>query len=231
MPNLPKFKNKQLLETALTHRSYVNEHPNLEDNERLEILGDSVLNFIVTSYLYKTYPDLPEGEITRQRSKLVDEAQLFCFAQDLNLGDKIQLGKGAERDGSRQKPSVLSDTLEAILGAYYLDQGIEAVRQYLEPLIASAIKTDATPKQYEDSPHIDPKSRLQQWMLKYISKDNPIYEIISETGPDHDKEFTAKVMVEGQVYGKGKGKSKKEAEKQAATNALRRLGLDRTVLS
>jgi ribonuclease-3 len=222
MSELPPFQTPALLARALTHRSYLNEHPEEggEDNERLEFLGDAVLGFAIAELLYKHYPDLPEGDLTRRRARLVDEKQLAQLAQQLDLGSVMRLGRGAEKEGGRQKPSLLSDTFEAVLGAYYLDSGIEAVRGYIESLFAPIVEST-------DFQHLspDPKSLFQQWVLTQIGRQNPRYLIVSEVGPDHNKEFAAQVLVLDEVYGVGVGKTKQEAEKQAALEALKRLGV------
>ncbi|MGF1479304.1 MAG: ribonuclease III [Cyanophyceae cyanobacterium] len=220
---LPPIRNVKLLNQALTHRSYVNEHAEAEaDNERLEFLGDAVLGFIVGELLFRRYPQMNEAELTRLRSKLVDEKQLSQLAQDLGLGEKIRLGKGAQRDGARESSALLSDTFEAIIGAYFLESGVEAVRNYIELLYQSVdyFQADGSVKSL-----IDFKNRFQQWALANVGE-NPCYRIINESGPDHAKEFTAQVCVQGVVYGVGQGRRKQEAQKQAAEEALKRLGLE-----
>jgi ribonuclease-3 len=220
---LPHFHNRALLELALTHRSYVNEHPEVQDhNERLEFLGDAILNFLSGDYLYKKYPQQPEGHLTRMRSNLVDERQLAQFAERLGLGQQIKLGRGAERDGGRQNANLLSSTFEAIIGAYFLDtdSDIAAVQDFVEPLFEDYYKNHS----HTDADFANPKSQFQAWALATIGE-NPRYEIIDERGPDHAKEFTAKVWVKQQSYGQGQGRSKQEAEKAAARDALANLGL------
>ena len=224
---IPDITNKKLLQQALTHRSYVNEHPDqATDNERLEFLGDAVLGFLVGELLYKTYPEMSEAQLTRLRSKLVDETQLTNFAKQLNLGELMRLGKGAEKDKGRESPSLLSDTFEAIIGAYYLESGIEAVRDYIKPLFMSVAEEILTSQSDAKTQNlVDSKNCFQQWALANKGK-NPQYEIIDESGPDHAKEFTARVIVDGVVYGKGKGRRKQEAQKRAAEEALKKLGLN-----
>ena len=223
---IPLINNKKLLKQALTHRSYLNEHPEQEgDNERLEFLGDAVLGFTIAELLYQNYPEMSEAHLTRLRSKLVDETQLTNFARELGLGKMILLGKGAEKDNGRESPSLLSDTFEAILGAYFLESGIEAVQNYIKPLfmpVAEKILTSVPEDRAQNL--VDLKNRFQQWALAEIGK-NPIYEIIAESGPDHAKEFTAQVKVNNKVYGIGKGRRKQEAQKQAAESALKSLGI------
>lgn len=223
---LPDIKNKKLLQQALTHRSYVNEHPEEEDNERLEFLGDAVLGFLVGELLYKTYPEMSEAHLTRLRSKLVDETQLANLAKELTLGQLMRLGKGAEKDRGRESSSLLSDTFEAIIGAYFLESGIEAVRDYIKPLFMSvAGKILASPPNTNSKNLVDSKNRFQQWALANKGE-NPQYQIIEESGPDHAKEFTAQVSVRDIVYGIGKGRRKQEAQKRAAESALKKLGLE-----
>jgi ribonuclease-3 len=224
---LPKIRDRQLFTQALTHRSYVNEHPEAQaHNERLEFLGDAVLGFLVGELLYKTYPQMSEAQLTRLRSKLVDENQLSKLGKELGLGNLMRLGKGAEKDKSRENPSLLNDTFEAMIGAYFLDSGIEAVRQYIEPLFKSLVQelvsaqTDTSKKTFVDS-----KNRFQQWALANYGE-NPIYKIIEESGPDHAKTFSVQVCVQGKVYGIGTGRRKQEAQKQAAKSALKQLGIE-----
>lgn len=213
----PIFKDIRLWEKALTHRSYLNENPDVEeDNERLEFLGDAVLGFLVGKLLYKTYPQMREGELSRLRSRLVNnEHQLAQFALSLHLDQYLHLGKGAEKDGTRQNPEVLSDTLEAVIGAYFLDAGIDAVQAFIEPFFAS-IAEEVTATSELDKNY---KGRLQEWALAYVGE-IPRYFIVQESGQDHAKEFTAEVHIGSQVYGVGIGESKKTAEKRAAKAAL-----------
>ncbi|PSB17036.1 ribonuclease III [filamentous cyanobacterium CCP1] len=217
---LPPFHDRALLELALTHRSYVNEHPEVQaHNERLEFLGDAVLNFISGNFLYKRFPYKAEGELTPLRSALVDEQQLAKFAEMLELGPLMKLGRGAEREGGRQNANLLSSTFEAIVGAYFLDTNsdIVAVQNFVEPLFEAHCKD-------KPLPNINFKSQFQAWALATIGE-NPKYEITGETGPDHAKEFNAIVRVNHQIYGKGQGRRKQDAEKDAAKNALEQLGL------
>jgi ribonuclease III len=222
--SLPPIKNQQLLQLALTHRSYANENPEVGGhNERLEFLGDAVLGFLVGEMLYRLYPEMNEAELTRLRSCLVDETQLGRIAEQMNLGAKMRLGVGAAKDNGRDNPSLLNDTFEAIMGAYYLDAGINALSIYIQPLFqALAAELIAESAKSEQSSLIDSKNRLQQWALAH-HKETPKYQIIAESGLDNQKEFTAQVSVKGIVYGIGKGKRKKTAEKQAAIAALEKL--------
>jgi ribonuclease-3 len=215
---LPRFQNTQLWETACTHRSYFNEHPEVEeDNERLEFLGDAVLGFLVGKLLYQKYPQMREGELSRLRSRLVNnEHQLAQFALSLNLNQHLRLGKGAEKEGTRQNPEVLSDMFEAVIGAYFLDSGIEAVQAFIEPLF-SAIAEQVTARSELDQNY---KGQLQEWALAEFGL-IPRYFLRKATGADHAKEFTVEVRIGNQVYGVGVGESKKAAEKRAAQAALR----------
>ncbi|PSB13145.1 ribonuclease III [filamentous cyanobacterium CCP2] len=220
MPNLPPFQNPLLFLQALTHRSYLNEHPAVgEDNERLEFLGDATLGFVVGAMLYRRYPSLPEGKLTQRRSQLVDQPQLATIANALDLGSQMRIGRGAEKDGGRQNPSLLSSTFEAVIGAYFLDSGFEAVQAYVEELFCSAVEGGGRSS-------IDPKSRFQQWALANLGHQNPTYRVIDESGAAHAKQFTMVVMVGETVYGVGTDRSKPEAGKRAAADALRRLGLE-----
>lgn len=231
MHQLPIIKDEKLRLRALTHRSYVNEYPDAgEHNERLEFLGDAVLGFVVGELLYhKRYrdrPEMSEAQMTRLRASLVDEKQLTQFAIQLGLGKLMRLGKGAEKDGGRQNPSLLSDTFEAYMGAYYLDAGIEAVREFITSLFSAVIDQIGWDKSEDaKSQHlIDSKNRFQQWALE-VHKENPQYFTIAESGPDHAKEFVVEVRVKNQVYGSGSGSRKQDAQKQAAEIALKQLGI------
>ncbi len=226
IPRLPTFRDPSLLNLALIHRSYANEHPEVEqNNETLEFLGDSVLNFLSTHFLYRLYPEMNESQLTRLRSALVDETQLADFANYLELGKKMKLGKGAIKDKARKNDSLLSDTFEAIIGAYFLDSGIEAVRNFVEPLFESAAEglLDRQPDD-QSSILLDAKNRFQEWVQANVGPTQPKYETIAQLGPDHAPDFTVEVKVGNQVYGVGKGRSKKEAEKRAAELALKQVG-------
>ncbi len=221
MFNLPPFRNPALLRRALTHSSYLNEHPQVvEDNERLEFLGDAILGFVISDFLYHHYPEMSEGQLTHLRSALVDGKQLAKFATALALGEQMLLGKGAAvKDGGRQNQKLLSSTFEAIIGAYFLDSGIKAVCDFLEPLfkpVAEGIVATQSDVNF--------KSVFQKWAQTNIGN-NPQYFIINEFGPEHDKEFTAEVCVGGKIFGIGKGHGKQAAEKSAAKAALKKIGL------
>ncbi|KKD36586.1 MAG: ribonuclease III [Limnoraphis robusta] len=228
MDKLPIIKDEKLRLRALTHRSYVNEHPgDGKDNERLEFLGDAVLGFIVGELLYHyNSEELSEAKMTRLRAALVDEQQLGKFAAQLGMGEIMRLGKGAIRDGGYQNPALLSDTFEAYIGAYYLDAGIEKVREFITPLFKKVadqiIGINAEEKDSESL--IDSKNRFQQWALAEFGE-NPKYVIVDQFGPDHAKEFIAEVRVRDQVYGSGKGRRKQDAQKKAAEAALKKVGI------
>jgi len=224
-PTLPTFKSENLWLQALTHRSYANENPGNEHNERLEFLGDAILQFIVGNFLYQRYPHFAEAELTRLRSQLVDEVQLAKFAQILKIGEFIRLGNGAKKSGEQQNPSLLSDTLEAIIGAYFLDAGLEPVREFIHTLLLGVVEDFQTTNSSSFKNNlVDVKNQLQQWALKEFGPDGlPEYFLIEETGPDHAREFTFGVRIQNKVYGQGKGVRKQEATKAAAIAALEKI--------
>lgn len=227
---LPVLRDRALFELALTHRSYINENPEVTgDNERLEFLGDAVLGFLVGEMLYQLYPSMNEAQLTHLRSRLVDEKQLGKLGAELGLGKLMRLGRGTAKDGGRNNPSLLNDTFEAVIGAYFLDAGIAAVREYVLPIFTALAKQqvknyrlNAIELQPKTATFIDSKNRLQQWTLSSYGT-TPVYEIIAEIGPPHAKQFTARVLVEGKVYGIGKGNRKQEAQKRAAESALQKI--------
>lgn len=205
------FKNKELLQLALTHSSYANENKLKKNNERFEFLGDSVLGFVTAEYLFSEYQNRPEGEMTKLRAAVVCEKSLFKFSEQIDLGKYILLGKGEEGTGGRNRPSVISDAFEAVIAAIYLDGGMESVKPYILSFIKDAVKREAGFK--------DNKSLLQEEIQKV--KGNALtYEEVGEEGPDHDKTFVFRVKLNGEVVGEGKGRSKKEAEQAAAGAAL-----------
>ncbi len=216
------FHDTLLLSRALTHRSYLNEHPDaLEDNERLEFLGDAVLDFVVGAWLYNRYPEMPEGDLTRMRSALVHTEQLAEFANQIELGRAMRLGHGEAQAGGKNRPGLLCDTFEAVVGAIYLEKDIEGVREFITPfLIASSEEILINHKDE------DPKSNLQEWAQAqgYAA---PVYVTKNTSGPDHSKMFEVDVIVNNQVYGSGIGSSKQAATKAAARAALDKLGLNR----
>jgi ribonuclease-3 len=216
------FNDYLLLSRALTHRSYLNEHPEaLEDNERLEFLGDAVLDFLVGAWLYNRFPEMAEGALTRLRSALVRTEQLADFARQLKLGDAMRLGRGEDESGGRERPALLCATYESLVGAYYLDKGILAVSEFVEPMLESvAEQLLNTGKTH------DPKSRLQEW-TQSKGEGAPIYRTVSAIGPDHAKVFEVEVLIHERVYGRGMGHSKQAAAKSAARQALEVLGVAR----
>jgi ribonuclease-3 len=222
MPSLPVFRDRSLLTLALTHRSYVNEHQEIpEHNERLEFLGDAILAFLVGELLYRRYPEMDEASLTRLRANLVEETRLAEFARELEIGELLRLGKGAIKDNGRSNPAILADAFEAIIGAYYLDSGLDAVRDYIDGLFVPAACHFVTAPTTA-VPFIDPKNRLQQWALARFAR-NPEYRIVHQSGPDHAREFTAEVWVNNVLYGTGAGKRKQDATKAAALDALKHL--------
>ncbi|TVX97708.1 ribonuclease III [Cohnella terricola] len=209
------FRNSALLKQAFTHASYVNEQrgARIADNERLEFLGDAVLQLTVSEYLFRLYPDSPEGELTRLRASIVCEPSLVRFAEALEFGKVVLLGKGEEQTGGRSRPSLLADAFEAFLGALYLDQGLDVVRSFLERHMFPALPRDG------QAPLKDYKTELQE-KVQQLSMGALDYRIVEEKGPAHDREFVAVVGIGKQQLGKGVGRSKKEAEQQAASEAL-----------
>jgi len=209
-----------LLSRALTHRSYLNEHPEaLEDNERLEFLGDAVLDFVVGAWLYHRYPEMPEGDLTRMRSALVHTEQLAEFAVKIDLGRSMRLGRGEAQAGGRTRPALLCDTFEALIGALYLDGGIPAVNHLIEQLLI-----DAAEDILENNKNEDPKSLFQEWAQSQ-GYPAPQYMTKNSFGPDHSKIFEVEVIIEGKPYGSGSGQSKQAAAKAAAHLALVNLGI------
>lgn len=203
----------QLLEIALTHRSYSYELGGLPTYERLEFLGDSVLGLIVTAELYQRYPDLPESRLSPLRSGIVNTVALADVARALGLGSHIKIGKGEESSGGRDKSSILADSLEALFGALYLDKGFEVTKSIILPLISPVIGSAL-----EKGAGLDGKTALQE-LLAERNLGVPEY-VVRDSGPDHDKDFVADVLVHGKVVGRGEGKSKREAEQIAATMAF-----------
>lgn len=212
------FKNKQHLFQAFTHSSYVNEHrmKSVESNERLEFLGDAVLELTVSRFLYENFPNLPEGELTKMRAAIVCEPSLVNFANQLKFGEFLLLGRGEEQTGGRKRPALLADVFEAFIGALYLDQGIEIVISFLEKIVFPKIKTGAF------SHVMDYKSQLQEFIQKDSSRLLE-YVIVSETGPAHAKVFVSNVKLDNEEIGTGTGKTKKEAEQNAAAMAMTKL--------
>lgn len=214
------FDSYFILMRALTHRSYLNENKDaLEDNERLEFLGDAVLDFIVAEWLYNHFPEKPEGDLTRLRAALVHTDQLASFAESVSLGQALRLGRGEIQAGGRQRPSLLCDAFEALVGALYLEKGIDRVNDFMVPLLEDVVDDIFQTHMDEDT-----KSRLQEWAQGH-GHTSPRYILISEEGPDHAKTFTMEVRIGNRSYGSGVGSSKQSAEKAAAREALIEIGL------
>jgi ribonuclease-3 len=217
------FANKALLQRALTHRSYLNENPDypLEDNERLEFLGDAVLDFVTGEYLYHRFPEMPEGRLTNLRSALVRTETLAHFASNLNLGDYLFLGRGEEESGGRRRPAILCDAFEALIGALYLDSGLEMARQFVYQVIDPALQEILASDIDKDA-----KSRLQEVAQSHYQL-TPTYRTVKEQGPDHAKEFTVEALIGDKIYGRGTGFSKQNAAQAAAQQALQVLAKER----
>ncbi|MBE0447981.1 MAG: ribonuclease III [Actinobacteria bacterium] len=211
------FNNKGLLFQALTHRSYSFEKDLPETNEKLEFLGDSILNLLVTEYIYHKFPELNEGDLAKLRANIVNANFLAEIAQELHIGECILMGKGAEQTGGRTRVSILGDALEAIIGALYLDQGMEATKEFVLKNFKSLIDERASLGQFGD-----PKTRLQELVMATYGN-IPRYRTVEEYGPVHDRSFVVKVYINDQVWGQGVGKSKKKAEQGAAKEALKKL--------
>lgn len=215
------FNNPQLLLRALTHRSYVNEHASpIGDNERLEFLGDAVLDYITAAMLYQQYPDMKEGRLTRLRASLVRAEQLAHVARLLEIGPLLRLGKGERASGGRTRDKLLSAALEAVVGALYLDQGIEAVRVVMVPLFEPLVE-----QVLENQGLVDAKSRFQEWAQANLSI-TPHYDTIDIEGPDHARQFTVGVFVGDSQWGEGQGRNKQIAAQRAAEAALKRAQAD-----
>ena len=212
-----RFKNITLLQNALTHSSYANErwHNSLLSNERLEFLGDAILGMTVAKYLYQTFPDRPEGELTRMRADMVCEQTLAKVAARIDLGKHLLLGNGEEQGGGRTRNSILADAVESVIAASYLDGGMEAAQRFIEQFILVEVPV----KKLHNA---DYKTALQELVQQ---KKNQVlsYALVGESGPDHDKQFDVEVKLNGQVVGTGSGSSKKRAEQAAAHAALEKL--------
>jgi len=220
MHKLLIFNDEKLLRRALTHRSFVKNFDESGHNERLEFLGDAILNFISGEYLYEQNPEMAEDEMTRRRSALVDEKQLARFATEVGLDFRIRLGEGAKREGGYTNPNILSSTFEAVVGAYYLDnkRNIEVLRPLIEELFESVPKDVMVVRS-----SIDSKNKLQEFVQANGAITPPTYDTEQVGGMSHAPEFLAKVYVNGKVCGEGKGRNKKDAEKEAAADALAKL--------
>ena len=212
-----QFHNISLLQNALTHSSYANErwHNSLLSNERLEFLGDSILGMLVAEYLFRTFPDRPEGELTRMRADMVCEKTLAAVANSIHLGDHLLLGHGEEQGGGRSRNSILADAMESVIAACFLDGGMEAALRFIKRFILVEVPVTKLH-------NADYKTQLQELVQQ---KRNQVlfYTLAGETGPDHDKQFEVEVSLNGNVVGRGKGSSKKRAEQDAARAAIENL--------
>ena len=214
------FKNPEILYQALTHSSYANEMYNstnktYKSNERLEFLGDSVLELITSEFLYNKYKDSQEGELTKLRASAVCESSLSACAKDLELGDFLLLGKGEDATGGRERESILSDALEAIIGAIYLDGGFTNAKEFIHKFVLQDLN--------DKTLFFDSKTILQEIVQDRSKKQKIKYKLISEVGPDHNKTFTIGVYLDNELLGRGKGRTKKTAEQEAANQAIKKL--------
>ena len=212
-----RFQNITLLQNALTHSSYANErcHNSLKSNERLEFLGDSILGMVVAEYLYKNFPDRPEGELTRMRADMVCEKTLASVAARINLGHHLMLGNGEEQGGGRSRDSILADAVESVIAASFLDGGMAAARSFIEKFILVEVPV-------RKMHNADYKTALQE-LIQQKKNQTLSYALVGESGPDHDKRFEVEVSLNGRVIGTGTGSSKKRAEQMAAQSALENL--------
>lgn len=213
-----KFKDRSLLENALTHSSYANEvRHGLSSNERLEFLGDSVLSIVVSEHLYRRFPKMPEGELTRLRASLVCEKALCGFSRELGLGAYLKLGRGEDKGGGRERDSILADAFEAVLAAIYLDGGFEPARRHVMNFVLRELSG------HDEDAFKDYKTALQE-IIQRNPEESVTYFLTGESGPDHDKRFTVEVHLNSNVIGTGVGKNKKQAEQMAAKQALELMG-------
>lgn len=211
------FKNKELLKEALTHSSYANEGGARYNNERMEFLGDSVLSIVSTEYLYKRFPDMPEGKLSKLRSSLVCTSSLSNFARELNLGSYLYLGKGERNSGGADRDSILENAFEALIAAIYLDGGIEPAKKHILRFLARDVETE----------HVsfkDYKTTLQE-IIQQNPDERLNYVLVDEFGPDHDKTFVVEIHLNSNVVATGKGRSKKQAEQEAAKEVLKLMGV------
>ena len=214
----------ELLDMALTHTSYAHEAkqtPKPQHNERIEFLGDSVLSVIVSTYMFKNFPELAEGQLTKLRAHLVCEGSLYTFAKKIGLGELLLLGRGEELSGGRERPSILADAFESVLGAIYLDQGFAVAQRYLLTMMQPEIDYVCRNGIYTDY-----KTRLQE----FLQRDGDVeisYQLLGSTGPEHNKIFTSEVSFEGKVIGVGQGRTKKDSEQHAAQQALMQLHVNK----
>jgi len=211
-----KFSDYSLLSQALTHSSYLNEAEAITgDNQRMEYLGDSVLGLVVNDYLYKKFPHYTEGQLAKIKSHVVSEKSLAVISEKMKIGGLLLIGKGEMLSGGRDRPSIQADALEALIASVYLDQGLEKCKKFVIAFLGDAIDSIKRPDDVRDS-----KSRLQE-IIQIQYNQLPVYRVISETGPDHERSFICGVSVNGKEIARGKGRSKKQAEKKAASEALK----------
>ena len=212
------FRSKALLEEALNHSSYANEHRSagVPSNERLEFLGDSILGFVTAEHLFKTYPNLPEGDLTRIRAALVCEQSLYEVARNLELGKYLKLGKGEEAGGGRERQSILADAVEAVFAAIYLDSDMASISAIIHRVLLDRADAHVVEERR------DYKTSLQE-LVQREEGHTLTYQLVGESGPDHNKTFLFEVLIDGTAAGQGSGRSKKEAEQSAAKNALKKL--------
>ena len=212
-----RFSNITLLQNALTHSSYANErwHDSLKSNERLEFLGDSILGMVVAEHLYKTFPDRPEGELTRMRADMVCETSLAVIAEKLDLGKHLLLGHGEEQGGGRTRASTLADAVESVIAACFLDGGMSAAERFIRQFVLNSADTGKLR-------NADYKTALQE-LIQQKKNQTLTYTLVGESGPDHDKQFFVEVALNGQKIGEGSGSSKKRAEQSAAQMAYEKL--------
>ncbi len=212
---LPEFTDENIRKLVFTHRSYLNENKEVqESNERLEFLGDSILSFVVSSHIYSQHPDIKEGELTSLRSVLTNTQTLYLVSEAMGLGNLLTMSKGEEDGGGRTNKTILANTYEAVVGGLYLDQGIDAAREFITRTILDNANEFVGTQGLKDA-----KSMLQEYMQEKF-KVSPDYRILEEQGPDHDKNYTSGVFLNGELIAKGVGHSKQEAEKDAAQKAL-----------
>ena len=219
---LLEFQDEQLLWQALTHRSYANVQPGEHHNERLEFLGDAVLNFVSASYLYRNHPEIEEDEMTRRRSALVDEKQLALFADKTGITLRMRISEGMIRAGGYQNPNLRSSTFEAVVGAYYLDRKLNL--EQLIPILEELFET-VPHKIMKQRSSLDPKNQLQQKIQRELGNQLPQYVTERVGGADHSPEYATKVFIANVLYGEGHGKNRKDSERQAADNALVKIKL------
>jgi ribonuclease-3 len=211
------FRSPELLREALTHKSYLNEQPAApnQDNERLEFLGDAVLDLVVSEFFVRRFPNAPEGDLSRLKASVVSEAALASVARELDLGAALALGRGEDLTGGRHKPSILANALEAVIAAVYLDGGLAAAHTVIERVFRTVLEDDTRW-------NVDAKTELQELCQRTFGV-LPSYVVLQEAGPDHRKTFEVQLTIQNEIYGTGSGRSKKEAEQRAARLAIDRL--------